>query len=140
LLYVIVKTLATAGAAAAVTALALAVPAQADPPSFNGRYSIVGGANEFYWTVTSPCATEGCTASIISNRGWTSVATQTGGRWTFSMTKPDSIVCSDGTFAPIVIRYSLDATSLAGMATADSNGDCPGGQETQIPVQLSKVG
>ena len=39
-----------------------------------------------------------------------------------------------------MIRYSVDATSLAGMAIADSNGECPGGQEAQVPIQLTKVG
>ena len=128
---------------AAVSLLAVAgtaVPAaQADPSSFNGTYAIAGGADGFYVTVSSSCATDGCTANVASNRGWTSVATLTGGRWQFTVTKPDGEVCADGSYAPVVMNYSVDAATLAGMLVADSNGNCPGGQVTQAPFQLRKV-
>ena len=68
------KTMATACAAAALTVIGPAGPAAA-LPLFNGVYDIDGGSEEFYWTVQSTCANEGCTANIKSNRGWTSVAT-----------------------------------------------------------------
>ena len=37
---------------------------------------------------TAMTATTGCTASLVSNRGWTSVATLSNGRWTFDVVKP----------------------------------------------------
>ncbi|MBU3750714.1 MAG: hypothetical protein FGM52_09725 [Mycobacterium sp.] len=133
------RGLAAAGALSAVALLAPG-PAAWAAQSFNGTYSLQGGSDEFYSTVTSTCANEGCTASIVSNRGWTSVATLTGGRWVFDVVKPDGVVCADGSYAAVDIRYTVDAATLAGTVTADSNGDCPGGQVTQAPVQLVKVG
>ena len=130
-------------AAAAITAVALpgfAAAAHADPSPPNGTYAVQGGSDQFFVTVSSTCATEGCTANINSNRGWTSVATLTGGRWNFTVTKPDGVVCDDGSYAPVRIAYSVDAATLAGSITADSNGDCPGGQVTQAPFQLQKIG
>ena len=134
-----VRTMATAAAAAALAALGPAASASA-LPLFNGVYDIDGGSDEFYWTVQSTCATDGCTANITSNRGWTAVATLTGGRWNFATSKPDAMVCPDGSFAPIVLRYSLDAASLNGVVTADSNGECVGGTVTQVAIQMKKVG
>jgi len=134
------RGLVAACSLAAMVALGSASPAYADPVPPNGQYALVGGSDQFYVTVSSNCATEGCTASLVSNRGWTSVATLTNGRWNYNVTKPDGAVCSDGNYADIVIRYSLDAKTLAGTVTADSNGECPGGQVTQAPIQLQKVG
>lgn len=133
------KTMATACAAAALTVIVPAGPAVA-VPLFNGIYDIDGASEEFYWTVQSTCANDGCTANIMSNRGWTAVATLTGGRWNFNTSKPDAIVCPDGHFAPIILRYSLEAATLSGIVTADSNGECAGGQVTQVPIQMKKVG
>lgn len=133
------RALAAAGALAAV-ALGPAATASADPAPLNGRYAVAGGSDQFYVTAVANCATEGCTASLVSNRGWTSVATLTNGRWNYNVTKPDGVVCGDGNYAAVVIRYSIDANTLAGTVTADSNGECPGGQVTQFPVQLSKIG
>ena len=135
----ITRGLAAACSLAAVTGLGSASPAHADT-ALNGQYSVVGGSDQFYVTVASTCATEGCTASLVSNRGWTAVATLTNGRWNYNVTKPDGVVCGDGNYADIVIRYSLDANTLAGTVTADSNGECPGGQVTQAPIQLQKIG
>jgi hypothetical protein len=134
------RGLAAACSLAAVTALASASPAYADPVPPNGEYSLVGGSDQFYVTIASTCATEGCTASLVSNRGWTAVATLTNGRWNYNVIKPDGAVCSDGNYADIVIRYSLDANTMAGTVIADSNGECSGGQVTQAPIQLQKVG
>jgi hypothetical protein len=135
----ITRGLAAACSLAAVTALSAASPAHADA-GLNGQYSVAGGSDLFYVTAVSNCATEGCTASLVSNRGWTAVATLTNGRWNYGVTKPDGVVCSDGNYADIIIRYSLDANTLAGTVTADSNGECSGGQVTQAPIQLQKVG
>jgi hypothetical protein len=129
-----------AAACAAAALLGFAAPAQADPAPLNGRYTAVGGSDQFYVTAASSCATEGCTASLVSNRGWTSVATLSSGRWTYSVTKPDGVICGDGSFADVIIRYSIDATTLSGTIAADSNGECPGGQVTEVPIQLTKIG
>ena len=136
------RTLALSGAVAAAAALGSVGPASADPASLNGRYTVAGGSDQFYVTATSACATatEGCTASLVSNRGWTSVATLTNGSWNYTVVKPDGVICGDGNYADIVIRYSVDAATLAGMVVADSNGECPGGQVTQVPIQLTRIG
>ncbi len=120
---------------AAGAALATAGIAQAD---LSGRYSVVGGSDQFYVTVTPACLTDGCTASLVSNRGWTAVATLHNGTWTYNVIKPQGAICADGNFADIVIRYAIDNNTLAGVVTADSNGECPGGQVTQAPIQLTK--
>lgn len=131
-------------AGTAVAALAAAIgssaPSLAAPTSINGRYAIIGGSDQAFADASSSCATEGCKASLASNVGWTAVATLTGGRWNFDVVKPDGVICSDGNFADVVIRYSIDATTLNGYLTADSNGECPGGQVTQAPIRLAKVG
>jgi len=134
-------TFVTATVAAAIP-MGFVAPANADPSPLSGRYAIVGGVDGIYVDATSSCAaaTDGCTANLASNRGWTSVATLTGGRWNFTVTKPDGVVCDDGSFAPVSIAYSVDAATLAGTITADSNGDCPGGQVTQAGFQLQKIG
>lgn len=129
-------------AAVAVTALGSAGTACADPAGLNGKYSAGNGSDMFYVTATSNCATPtaGCTASLVSNRGWTSVATLNDSTWSFDVIKPDGVICGDGNYADVVIRYSIDANTMAGTVTADSNGECPGGQVTQAPLQLTKVG
>lgn len=139
---VTVKKLAVVSAMTALGAVTSMATAQADAGALSGRYAVVGGSDQFYVTATSSCATatEGCTASLVSNRGWTSVATLHNGIWSYNVTKPDGVICGDGNFADIVIRYAIDANTLGGMVTADSNGECPGGQVTQAPIQLSKVG
>ena len=137
----ITRALVATGALVAVGTLGAATAA-ADPSPLDGRYTVVGGSDQFFVTATSACptATEGCTASLVSNRGWTSVATLHNGIWTYNVTKPDGVVCADGNYADIVIRYALDANTLGGLVTADSNGECPGGQVTQAPIQLTKIG
>ena len=131
-----------AGALAAFTVLGGAGLASADPAPFSGRYAAVNGSDQFYVTVTSTCptVTDGCTANLVSNRGWTSVATLNDGVWTYNVTKPDGAICADGNYADVVIRYAIDADTLAGTVTANSNGECPGGQVTQAPMQLTKIG
>lgn len=139
---VITRTVAVAGAVAAVTAVGSAGTAYADPAPLNGKYSAANGSDQFFVTVSSNCptVTDGCTASLVSNRGWTSVATLNNGVWSYNVTKPDGVICADGNYADVVIRYSFDANTLAGTVTADSNGECPGGQVTQAPMQLTKIG
>ena len=131
-----------AGALAAFTVLGGAGLASADPAPFSGRYAAVNGSDQFYVTVTSNCptVTDGCTANLVSNRGWTSTATLNDGVWTYNVTKPDGAICADGSYADVVIRYAIDAETLSGTVTANSNGECPGGQVTQAPMQLTKIG
>ncbi|WP_325096536.1 hypothetical protein [Mycolicibacterium vinylchloridicum] len=136
----ITRLLTTAAATAA--ALSFAASASADPALINGTYAVKGGDDGAVVTATSTCpvAVNGCTANLTSTVGWTSVATFTDGRWNFTVTKPDGIVCDNGSYAPVRIAYSVDAATMTGTITADSNGDCPGGQITQAPFQLTKVG
>lgn len=136
----ITRMLTTAAAAAA--ALGFAASATADPALINGTYAVKGGADGAVVTASSNCVpvANGCTANLTSTLGWTSVATLTDGRWNFTVTKPDGVVCDDGSYAPVRIAYSVDAATLTGTVTADSNGDCPGGQITQAPFQLTKIG
>lgn len=129
---------ATLGAAC-LAAVGSPAIAQADAV-LNGQYTVVGGDEAtFGWTVASACGGNGCTANIASNRGWTSVGTYTNGRLAFTVTKPDGFVCADGSFAPVLISYEVDAASLAGIGAADSNGQCPGGVINRVPFQLRKV-
>lgn len=134
-----VKTIVTACAVATAATLGLAAPAQANPSLLNGTYDIDGGDQDAYWTASSTCATDGCVARIVSNVGWSGNAVMNNGRWNLTVTKPDGVVCSDGSYAPVVIAYSVDAASGAGTVTADSNGDCPGGQVTAAQFQIRKI-
>jgi hypothetical protein len=129
-------------AAAMTAALSFAASASADPALINGTYAVRGGDDGAVVTAATNCPTpvNGCTANLTSTVGWTSVATYTDGRWNFVVTKPDGIVCDNGSYAPVRIGYSIDAANLTGVITADSNGDCPGGQITQVPFQLTKIG
>ncbi len=124
----------------AAVIVGFAAPVQAATPLLNGTYDIDGGDQEAFWQATSTCATEGCTAQVASNVGWSGVATMRNGRWNLDITKPDGVVCADGNYAPIVMRYSLDPVTLAGTLTADSNGECPGGQVTQVQFTAKKIG
>ncbi|CAJ1493351.1 hypothetical protein MU0083_000274 [[Mycobacterium] kokjensenii] len=121
------------------TALNSAVEADADPQSQGGVYAIEGGAEGYFIVVAPHCVTNGCTAEITSNRGFDGPAVLNNGRWDFKISKPDGVVCDDGSYAPVVVDYSVDAVSLEGVLTADSNGNCPGGQVTQAPFRLRKV-
>ncbi|MFY9490764.1 MAG: hypothetical protein WAP49_07795 [Mycobacterium sp.] len=134
-----VKTMVTACVVATAATLGLAAPAQANPSLLNGTYDIDGGDQDAYWTASSTCATDGCVARIVSNVGWSGNAVMNNGRWNLTVTKPDGVVCSDGSYAPVVIAYSVDAVSGAGTVTADSNGDCPGGQITAAQFQIKKI-
>ncbi|MCB0924566.1 MAG: hypothetical protein KDB50_08530 [Mycobacterium sp.] len=134
------RALVVATALAAVAAMGSAGTADADPGALSGRYAVTGGDDQIYVTATSNCATDGCTATLVSNLGWTSVATKSGGRWNFDVVKPDGVICSDGNFADVVIRYSVDAGTMTGNVLADSNGECPGGQVTQSAFRMTKLG
>ena len=139
----ITSALTAVGVAAgtALVVLGAPAPANADPSPIQGTFAVIGGDDGAVVTATSSCPalTNGCTANLVSTVGWTSVATYTNGRWNFTVTKPDGVVCDDGSYAPVRIAYSIDATTLTGLITADSNGDCPGGQITQAPFQLKKL-
>ncbi|WP_163696679.1 hypothetical protein [Mycolicibacterium sarraceniae] len=138
----ITRTLTSAAVLAMAGAFGFAASASADPAAINGTYALRGGNDGAVVTVVSACdpVVNGCTANLTSTRGWTSVATFTNGKWNFTVTKPNGIVCDNGSYAPVRIAYSVDAATMAGTMTADSNGDCPGGQITQVPFQLTKIG
>ena len=60
--------------AAVVIPIGASAPANADLSLLNGRYAIVGGADNISVTATSSCAApvDGCTARLDSTRGWSS--------------------------------------------------------------------
>ncbi len=133
------RVLATGLAMTALAVVGGAAPADADPLPFNGIYMVANGDPGLFWTVSSSCATDGCNANVVSNRGWSSVATLTGGRWNFSVSKPDAVICDDGNYAPATMDVSIDPVTLAGTMSDDSNQGCPGGVITQTPFSLTKV-
>ncbi|MGY4712563.1 hypothetical protein ACXDF8_23910 [Mycolicibacterium sp. CBM1] len=137
----ILATAAVVAGGAAVAALVAPAAANADPSPINGTFAVIGGDDGAMVTAASNCPVlvDGCTANLVSTVGWTSVATLSNGRWNFTVTKPDGVVCDDGSYAPVRIAYAIDAATLTGTVTADSNGDCPGGQITQAPLQLKRV-
>ena len=124
--------------AMSAVAVGLTAVAQADPPPFNGTYT--GGDDYNIWTVATSCATDGCTGTVASNQGWKVPATMTGGLWNFMVTKPDGIICDDGSYAPAYISLSVDPATLSGTITTDSNYSCPGGLISRTPFQLKKIG
>ena len=130
------RTLVTTFAMTAA-AVAVAGSASADPAPFNGTYS--GGDDYNIWTVSTSCPTEGCTGTVASNQGWSVPARMTGGTWNFVVTKPDGVICPDGSYAPAYISLAVNPDTLAGVITTDSNYSCPGGQISQSPFQLQKV-
>ncbi len=136
----ITRTLITAIATAGIAAVSFAAPAHADPPLLNGTYTGDGGAEEFLWTISSACTAAGCKANVASNQGWTSVATLTDGQYRFTVTKPDGVICVDGSYAPAYISLAIDPVTLNGTISSDSNYDCPGGNLSQTPFKLRKVG
>jgi hypothetical protein len=136
----ILRTLATAIAAPAIAGVALAGTTHADPPLLNGTYSGVDGDPISVWTIATSCGPAGCTGTVASNKGWTSPATLTGGRWTFTVSKPGGLVCDDGSYEPAVMSMSIDPVTLGGVLSSDSNYGCTGGILTQSPFQLRKVG
>jgi hypothetical protein len=136
----IARTLTAALIIAGVAALGLASPAQADPALLNGTYTGDGNAGDFIWTISSECATEGCTANVTSRQGWSSIATLSKGRWNMNVSKPDGVTCDDGRVLPATVTFSIDAVTLNGTITSDSNAGCAGGEIRQDPIALIKVG
>ncbi|OBB45600.1 hypothetical protein [Mycobacterium sp. 852002-51961_SCH5331710] len=132
-------TLASAVAASAIAAIALAGPASADPPLLNGTYGSTDGDPYNVWTFATSCGAAGCTGTVASNQGWTTPTTLTGGRWTFTVSKPGGLTCDDGHYEPAVVSLSVDPTTLSGVLTSDSNYGCAGGIVTQTPFQLKKL-
>jgi hypothetical protein len=136
----ILRTLAIAVAVPAIVAIALAGTAHADPPLLNGTYSERDGDPMSVWTIATSCLPAGCTGTVESNKGWTSPATLTGGQWTFTVTKPQGLICDDGHYEPAVISMSINPSTLGGLLSSDSNFGCAGGTLTQTPFQLRRVG
>ena len=118
--------------------VALAAPARAEAPPFQGTYA--GGDAENYWTVATACQTEGCTGTVSSNQGWQVPTKMVGGLWHFIITKPDGAICADGSYAPAYIEIEVNPATLNGVVSLDDNYSCPGGNVTQTPFTLTKVG
>ncbi len=133
------RMLASGFAVTSLGVIGAASPALADPPPFNGIYLVSSGDPDLFWTVSSDCPTNGCTANVTSNRGWNSVATMAGGRWEFTVTKPDAVICDDGNYAPASVSISVDPVTLDGTMSNDSNEGCPGGLVSQMPFKLTKI-
>lgn len=133
----ITRSLATAAALVA-TAAVLAAPASADPPLLNGAYT--GGDDQNVWTIATSCGAAGCTGTVASNQGWTVPTTFANGTWNFTVTKPDGVICDDGSYAPAYISLAVDPVTLAGTISTDSNYACPGGDISQVPFQLRAAG
>lgn len=134
------RALASAAALTAVAA-GFAASAHAEPPpssSFNGSYT--GGDSENVWTVSTACPTDGCTGTVASNQGWSVPAKMANGVWNFVVTKPDGVICQDGSYAPAYISMAVDPTTLNGILSLDDNYSCPGGNVTTSPFKLTKVG
>ena len=127
-----------ASAFAVTAAIGLAATAHADAPLLNGKYA--GGDGLAVWDISTSCGASGCTGKVASNKGWTSPTTLTDGRWNFTVTKPDGVICADGHFERAVVSLSVDPVTLGGVISADSNYGCPGGMLSQTPFQLTKVG
>jgi hypothetical protein len=125
---------------AGVVAPGFAASAHADPALLNGTYTGEGDVGQFIWTISSDCATEGCTAKVNSRQGWTSVATLSNGRWNMAVSKPGGVICDDGRVLPATVGFSFDAMTLSGTMTTDSNSGCPGGEIHQTPITLVRVG
>jgi hypothetical protein len=121
-------------------AVALAVPAQAQPPLLNGAYNEAGGDPLNVWTFATTCGLTGCTGTVSSNTGWTAPVAFTDGRWTFTVSKPGGLICDDGTYQPAVSTISVDPGTLGGDLSSDSNYGCSGGTVSHTPIQLVKVG
>lgn len=124
----------------AIAGAALAGTAAADPPLLNGAYTEVDGDSILVLTFATSCGPAGCTGTVASNQGWRTPATFSGGRWTFTVSKPGGLICDDGRYEPAVVSMSLDPTTLSGVVSSDSNYGCAGGVVTRSPFQLRKVG
>ncbi len=135
----ITRTLTAALVIVGVAAPELAT-AQADPALLNGIYTGDGNTGQFRWTISSNCATEGCTAAVASSQGWRSIATLSDGRWNMTVSKPDGAFCDDGSVVPATVTFSIDAATLNGTVASDSNSSCAGGEIRQAPIKLVKVG
>lgn len=135
----ILRILSAAAAVPAVAGLALAAPAQADPPLLNGSYTEVGGDPLDIWTFGTNCGATGCAGTVASTKGWTTTAASTNGLWAFTISKPGGLICDDGSYQPAVASVSVDPVTLQGVLSSDSNFGCEGGAVTRTPIQLQKV-
>lgn len=134
------RTARNSSRAVALSAAAVisAAPAYADPPLLNGEYQ--GDDQEFAWTIATSCSPADCHGTVSSNQGWTSPMHLVDGLWKFDITKPDGGLCADGSYAPAIIRISIDPVSLVGVVTTSSDGECPGSTLSSKPFQLHQLG
>ena len=128
---------------AAAIPMGFIAPANADPSPLSGRYAIVGGAEGFYVNVTSNCATRHRRMHRQPRQQPRLDQRRHPERRRLELHRHQA---RRRRSAPTVatrrssIAYSVDAATLAGTITANSNGDCPGGQVTQAAFQLQRIG
>jgi hypothetical protein len=117
---------ATGAAVVASLSLVMAGPALADD-GFNGVYRYnpeIGDAGTV--TVSSNCATDGCVAHVVGEKGNVQGdATLNGGRWTLSVTNPVGDICKGNEY-PADQVYTWDAVTLQGTVTSEYGPSCDG--------------
>lgn len=130
--------------AAAVSAVGLASPAQAD--DFSGTYSINNsiGESQGTWTVI-PCETDTfipC-ARVAKTGGetapWDAEAHLSVGYWSLVVDQPDVISCADGNTFPGRVTYSWDAATLDGVFSFYDNGGVCGGDPQTFAARFQLV-
>lgn len=76
--------------------------------------------------VSSNCATDGCVAHMVGERGYVQGdATLQGGKWTLRVTNPAGDIC-DGNIYPADQVYTWDAATLRGNLTSAYGPACDG--------------
>jgi hypothetical protein len=117
---------ATAAAIVASLSLVMAGPALADE-GFNGVYSYNPEKGDpGTVTVSSNCATDGCVAHIVGERGYVQGdATLNGGQWTFSLNNPVGDICRGNAY-PADQVYTWDAVTLQGTLVSQYGPSCDG--------------
>jgi hypothetical protein len=116
---------ATAAAFVASLSLVMAGPALADE-GFNGVYQYTAEIGDpFKVTVSSNCATEGCVAYVVGEKGLQADATLHGGQWTLSVHNPWGDIC-DGNTYPADQVYTWDAVTLQGTLVSNYGPACDG--------------
>jgi len=117
---------ATVAAVVASLSLVMAGPALADE-GFNGVYRYdpeIGDSGTV--TVSSNCATDGCVAHVVGERGYVEGdATLHGGVWTLSLTNPAGDICDGNAYRADQV-YTWDAVTLQGTLTSQYGPSCDG--------------
>ncbi len=130
-------------AAAGVLLLAGACPAAAAPGLMSGEYQVrVDDSDYGVWDFAPDCAVpaDGCTAGVTARpKGWTAVATLSGGRWSLSRTSEKMFGCRDGSSSPGELRANWDAGTLSGSLLLVPDGKRCGGSSATLRGALRLV-